>query len=119
MKKDNGIDQNLYLSLLPTSSIPERLYFLPKVHKQGNAGRPIISGNGSATKKLSAFADFYLTRMSCNYIPSYIKETTDFLNFIRKIPKLPDDTLLVTIWMLKLYTQIFQTKMALQLYKQH
>ena len=107
MKKDNVIDQNLYLSLLPTSLVPGRFYFLPKVHKQGNPGRPIISGNGTATEKLSAFVDFHLWRyMSCNYIPSFINDTTDFLNFIRKIPKLPDDTLLVTMDVNALYTNI-------------
>ena len=65
MKKDNVIDQNFYLSLLPTSSVPGRLYFLPKVHKQGNPGRPIISGSGTATENLSAFVDFHLTKY-CN-----------------------------------------------------
>ena len=44
--------------------------------------------------------------MSCNYIPSYIKDTTDFLNSIHKIPKLPDDTLLVTVDVKSLYTNI-------------
>ena len=79
MKKDNVIDQNLYIGLLPISPVPGRLYFLPKVHKQGNPGRPIISGNCTATEKLSAFVGFHLTRyMSCNYISSYVKDTTDF-----------------------------------------
>ena len=106
-KKDNVIDQNLYSSLLPTSPVPGRLYFLPKVHKQGNPGRPIILGNSTATEKLSAFVDFHLTRyMSCNYIPSYIKDTTDFLNAICKIPKLSNDTLLVTMDVKALYTNI-------------
>ena len=79
MKKDNVIDQNLYLSLIPTSPVPGRLYVLPNVLKQDNPGRPIISGNGTAMEKLSAFVDYHLTRyMSCNHIPSYIKDTTEF-----------------------------------------
>ena len=83
MKKDSAIDQNLYSSLLPTSHVPGRLYFLPKVHKQGNPGRSIISGNDTATEKLLVFVDFQLTRyMRCNYIP---KDTSDFINSIRKI----------------------------------
>ena len=74
MKKHNVVDQNLYLSLLPTLSVLGRLYFLPKVHKQGNPGRPIILGNVIATEKFSAFVDFHLTKyMSCNYILVYIK----------------------------------------------
>ena len=107
MKKDNVIDQNLYSSLLPTSPVPGRLYFLPKVHKQGNPGRPIISSNGTATEKLSAFVDFHLTRyMSCNYIPSYIKDIIDFFNAIFKISKLSNDILLVTRNVKALYTNI-------------
>ena len=119
MKKDNVIDQNLYLSLLPTSPVPERLYFLPKVHKQGNPGRPIISGNGTATEKLLAFVDFHLTGYTnCNYIPSYVKDTTYFLNSIRKIPKLPDDNLWVTMDVKALYTNT-PHKDGMQQYKQH
>ena len=46
--------------------------------------------------------------MSGNYIPSYIKNTTEFLNLIRKIPKFPDDALLVTMDVKALYTNIPQ-----------
>ena len=79
------------------------------MHKQGNPGRPIISDNGTATEKLLAFVYFHLTRYtSCNYIPSYIKDTADFLNSIRKIPKFPNGTLLVTMDVKALYTNIPQ-----------
>ena len=34
-----------------------QLYLLPKIHKQDNPGRPIISGCGGPTVKLSQYAD--------------------------------------------------------------
>jgi len=90
MKKDNVIDDELYKSLLTTNP--------NKVHKQGNPGRPITSSNGTVSEKLSAFVDFHLTEfMNGDFIPSYIKDTTDFLNSIRELLRLPDNTLLVTM----------------------
>ena len=39
-------------------------------------------------------------------IPSYIKDTTDFLYKIQSLGQLPDDTLLVTLDVSSLYTNI-------------
>ena len=84
-----------------------RLYFLPKIHKTGNPGRPIISGNDTATEKLSAFVDFYLTKYIDNYyIASFNKDTTQFLNFLLDLATLPDNTFLVSMDIKSLYTNI-------------
>jgi hypothetical protein len=37
-----------------------RFYLLPKIHKENNSGRPIISANGHPTEKISEFIDFHL-----------------------------------------------------------
>ena len=35
-------------------------YMLPKIHKPGNPGRPIVNSVGSITEKISAFVDSHL-----------------------------------------------------------
>ena len=37
-----------------------RFYLLPKIHKAGNPGRPIVSANGHPTEKISEFVDLHL-----------------------------------------------------------
>ena len=46
--------------------------------------------------------------MDNHYIPSFIKDTTQFLNHLLDLPTLPDNTLLVTMDMNSLYTNIPQ-----------
>ena len=77
-----------FKTIIPSDPNPDNIYFLPKVHKQvfPVPGRPIVSGNGMATEKLSAYVDHQLTPlMNRQHIPSYIRDTTDFLNCIRNI----------------------------------
>ena len=70
-------------------------YMLPKIHKPGNPGRPIVNSIGSITEKNSAFVDSHL-RQYTPRIPSYIKDTIHFINIMRNIQLDPED-LLVTI----------------------
>ena len=37
-----------------------RFYILPKIHKAGNPGRPIVSANGHPNEKISEFVSFHL-----------------------------------------------------------
>ncbi|PIK47640.1 hypothetical protein BSL78_15504 [Apostichopus japonicus] len=48
---NGSIDRKLGQNLLENDPKPGRFYFLPKIHKEGNPGRPIISGNGQRLKK--------------------------------------------------------------------
>lgn len=59
-------------------------YILPKIHKPGNPGRPIISQIESPTSKLSKVVDNYLKPFIPN-IPSYLKDTRFFTKI--KSPK--------------------------------
>ena len=106
--KDNGhVDHTTYKFLLLHS--PPRtplFYLLPKLHKPNIPGRPIISGCDCPTDNLSKYIDHYLKPL-VPLIPSYIKDTTHFLNTIFRIPTpLPKDTILVTIDVTSLYTNI-------------
>ena len=62
--------------------IPE-LYTLTKIHKPIIVGRPIVSGCNGPTERISAFVDILLQRISTPQ-KSYLKDSTDFINFIEK-----------------------------------
>ena len=82
-----------------------RFYLLPKIHKPGNPERPIVASNVAPTENISHFADFYL-RSSVIRPPSYIRDTTDFINKLRRLSRLPSGCLLVTLDISSLYTNI-------------
>ena len=96
-------DQSSYI--LPDKFDPGRMYLLPKVHKLGVPGRPVISGCGSLTENLSDVVD-HLIKHLIPSIPSYLRDTFDFLEKIRSIDSLPGDALLVTVDVVALYPSI-------------
>ena len=58
-------------------------YTLTKIHKPTPVGRPIISGCDGPTERISAFVDRLLQPIA-QIQPSYLKDTTDFINFVEK-----------------------------------
>ena len=80
------------------------LYLLPKIHKTEVPGRPIVSATQGPTDYISAFIDFHIKPL-VKSIPSYIRDTTDFLNKINSISIGLDD-FLVTMDVSSLYTNI-------------
>jgi hypothetical protein len=86
----------------PTPTKTPTIYLLPKIHKPGNPGRPIISGCDGPTVRLSKYADYFLKPLVRN-IPS----STDFLRRIFELNhNLPTDIILLTIDVRSLYTNI-------------
>jgi hypothetical protein len=47
------IDDKTMEYLTPEDPKPGRFYLLPKIHKENNPGRPIVSANGHPTEKIS------------------------------------------------------------------
>ena len=84
-----------------------RFYLLPKIHKRLNnvPGRPVISNCGYYTENISTFLDFHLQPLA-QAVKSYIKDTNDFLNKLRSLPKLPDNIILCTVDVVGLYPNI-------------
>ena len=78
---------------------------LSKLHKEGMPGRPVVSSVFSPTEKISAFVDEFLRPMAQN-LPSYIKDTTHFLEKINQVGKVSNDTYMVTLDVKSLYTNI-------------
>ena len=80
-------------------------YFLPKIHKQNNPPRPIISGCDSPTDRLSKYLTSILNPIA-QAQPSYLKDTKHLLQIIQNHPPLPSNTFLVTADVSSLYTNI-------------
>jgi hypothetical protein len=99
------IDEKTLKYLIPDSPKPGRFYLLPKIHKANNPGRPIVSANGHSTEKISEFVDFHL-RQHVEALPSFIKDTTDYLQKMAALNPLPSNTTLVTMDVTSLYTNI-------------
>ena len=90
--------------LAPIHARTAVLCLLPKFHKPGSPGRPIVSSCEIPTEKISQFVDYHL-RPYVETLPSYVKDTTDFLLKLQSVNNLPDNTL-VTLDVMSLYTNV-------------
>ena len=87
--------------------IPRPCAFLAVRHMcRPRSGRPIVSGCDGPTEKLSSFVDKLLQPIAQQQ-KSYLKDTTDFVNFIENT-KVPADVILVSMDVTSLYTNIPQ-----------
>ena len=75
---------------------------LTKIHKPNPVRRPIISGCEGPTERLSSFVD-KLLQLIAQKQRSYLKDTTDFVNFIEKT-NVSQDTILVSMDVTSLLT---------------
>jgi len=82
-----------------------RVYLLPKIHKLGNPGCPIVSANGHPTKRISEFVDLHQLVFR---LPSYVQDTTDYLTYLLCLSPsdISEETLLVSLDVVSLYTNI-------------
>ena len=114
MKKNNRINNELFYNISPFNIKPGHLDFLLKVYKTCHPVKPIISGNGTAAKKISAFVDFLQIKyMENNFIPLYTSNTTHFLNHLQDLSAFPGK-LSLSQWILNAYTQTYFIKMTLK-----
>ena len=104
MFERNVLDRNTFEFLRSKDIRTSRFYILPKLHKPGIPGRPIVSSCGAPTEKISQFIDYHL-RPLVTKIPSYIKDTNDFLSKLDGVC-ITSESLLVTLDVTSLYTNI-------------
>ncbi|XP_063446591.1 uncharacterized protein LOC134726124 [Mytilus trossulus] len=106
MNSKKHIDDDTYDYLHPDETCTAgRFYLLPKLHKEGIPGSPIVSANGHPTEKISEFVDYHL-RPHVRTMPSYIQDTTDYLQKMDSLNPLPNNTILVSMDVSSLYTNI-------------
>ena len=84
-----------------------RFYSLPKIHKRLHnvPVRSIITNSSYFTENSSSFLDFHLKPLA-QKLKSYNQDTNDFLKKIANLPPLPDDLILCTIDVVRLYPNI-------------
>ena len=103
---DDVIDTDTYHYLLPQDPKAGRFYILPKIHKAGNPGRPIVSANGHPTERISEFVSFHLKSLG-TVTPILRKEHhSSSQHILKEIDVLPTNAILVTLDVSSLYTNI-------------
>ncbi|PIK54820.1 hypothetical protein BSL78_08249 [Apostichopus japonicus] len=84
MYQRNQISNKALSFLSTTDCKAARFYLLPKIHKPGNPGKPLISGNGSHTEKISLFVNHFIKPL-VPQINSYIHNTPDISRKLENI----------------------------------
>ena len=108
LHREKHID-NMTKKWLSETPNPPRIpvfYTLTKIHKPTPVGRPIISDCDGPTERISSFVDYILQPIAKTQ-KSYLKDKTDFINFIERT-KVPENTILVSMDVTSLYTNIPQ-----------
>ena len=85
--------------------IPQ-FYISPKIHKEKNPGRPAVSSINCYTANISKYVDHHLQPI-VKQIPSYVKDTNDFINKINTVKSVPKNNYYLVIMDVRsLYTNI-------------
>jgi len=90
---------------IPQDPQPGRFYLLSKIHKPNNPGRPIVSNIDTLTEHISQHVEHNL-KPHAQAANSYIQDTTDFLNKLASIDSIPPGSLLATMDVTSLYSNI-------------
>ena len=101
-QKENLLSKSI--SQGPETENPKtpQFYLKPKVHKEGNPGRPVINCH---TSKISESVDYHLQPI-VKEILSYVRDTINFLREINQIDFVPDNSYLVSLDVKSLCTNI-------------
>ena len=85
LDKEEHIDEmtKRWPSLTPNPPRIPQIYTLTNTPKPTPVGRPIISGYEGSKERISSFVDSLLQPIPKSQ-KSYLKDTTDFINFIEK-----------------------------------
>ena len=117
MLTEGHIDEMTVKWLSQTPSPPRipEFYTLTKIHKPTLVGRPIISGCDDPTERISCLVD-RLIQPIAQQQESYLKDAKDFINFIENT-KLPKNTILASMDVTSLYTNIPEEEGDTKVYK--
>ena len=103
--KEQLINGNIANGLKNPSPRTPQFYISPKIQKEGNPGRPVVSSINCHTTNISKFIDYHLQPI-VKQIPSYVKDTNDFISKINAIKFVPKNSYLVTMDVRSSYTNI-------------
>ena len=92
-------------NLIITTPRTSCIYFLPKIHKPNNPGRPIVSACSCPIEVISSYLDKIMAPI-VKSLPSYIKDSQHALEIFRDFNFLGQDKLIFTMDISSLYTVI-------------
>jgi len=105
LKQQKYIDKKQYNHLTNYQVTCPIFYGIPKLHKPDIPLRPIVSQINSATYTINKYVH-ELLQVAESEIPYLFKDTTAFLNTIEKHKHVQPNTILVTLDVVSLYTNI-------------
>ena len=79
--------KNLVLQTPTTSPF----YLLPKIHKENNPGRPIVSACNCPTENIASYLDMVMSPLVCN-LKTYVKDTNHALQIFKTFQFDDNDT---------------------------
>ena len=92
-------------NLIITTPRTSCIYFLPKIHKPNNPGRPIVSASSCPTELISSYLDKIMAPI-VRSLPSYVKDSQHALQIFHDFNFLGEDKLIFTMDITSLYTVI-------------
>ena len=92
-------------NLIITTPRTSCIYFLPKIHKPNNPGRPIVSACSCPTELIASYLDKIMAPI-VRSLPSYVKDSQHALQFFCDFNFLGEDKLIFTMDITSLYTVI-------------
>ncbi|XP_059066646.1 uncharacterized protein LOC131857886 [Cryptomeria japonica] len=101
---NSSLDDSTKFRLLPSKEVTPRIYGVPKIHKANIPLRPIVDTIGSPTYKLAAFLAKLISPLVGNS-NSFIKDSNQFVQFIKDTKLDPQDTL-VSFDVVSLFTKV-------------
>ena len=104
-KKQKLINEKVAEGLKRNDPKTPKFYLRSKIHKEGNPGRPVVSSVNCQTASISKYVNYHLQPI-VKEIPSYVKDTQDFLKKLEKVKDIHQESLLVTLGVKSLYTNI-------------
>ena len=94
MYKRNVITKEMKGYLIPKGSQPGKVQANLEINKTNHPLRTIVNGNNHATENMAEVIEHELMENVCN-LKSYIKDTTEFLQKLNKIPQpLPGNSIM-------------------------
>ena len=93
-------------NLTITTPRTSHIYFLPKIHKANNHGRPIVSACSCPTELISSFLENKKIAPFVQSLPSYIKDTNHALTIFDRFSFPTECKLLFIMDIKSLYTVI-------------
>ena len=99
------INKKQFTNLKDFTPRTPQFYGIPKIHKNNIPLRPIVSQIDGPTSSISKYLDKILT-IAESQIPFLLQDTTAFLQLINKHKNIAPNTILVTLDVVSLYTNI-------------